>query len=211
MTRVKICGITSIEDARAAVEAGADALGFVFAPRTPREVNPEVARDIIRALPPFVVPVGVFVDQSPEEILRLVTRCGLQAIQLHGNEPEALSRQLSLPVIKAIRVRDLRDIAPIATYPAHAFLLDAFVEGMAGGTGTCVPWEVARQVRSTVPIILAGGLRPETVAEAVSIVRPYAVDVSSGVEERPGRKDHKKVREFIAAVREADRDEAERW
>ena len=205
MTRVKICGITSVEDALAAVEAGADALGFVFVPGTSRVVDPDVVEGIVKELPPLVTTVGVFVDQPLEDILRIASRSPLQVIQLHGRESEAFSRSVPLPVIKAIRVRDVRDLAPVATYPARAFLLDAFVEGQAGGTGTSISWDVARQVKSKVPIILAGGLRPESVAQAVRIVRPYAVDVSSGVERSPGRKDHKKVREFIAAVREADR------
>jgi len=205
VTRVKICGITVAEDAAAAVEAGADALGFVFAPGTPRLVRSEVVERIVRDLPPFVTTVGVFVNQPLEEVLQVVGRCRLQAVQLHGDEPEEYSRSLPIRVIKGIRVRDARDLAPIGVYPAHAFLLDAFVEGKAGGTGTTVPWDLARQAKGNAPIILSGGLRPETVAQAVRTVRPYGVDVSSGVEASPGRKDHKKVREFIAAVREADR------
>jgi len=205
VTRVKICGITSAEDAAAAVEAGADALGFVFVPGTPRLVHPDVAERIVKGLPPFVATVGVFVDQPLEDVLRIAARCTLQAVQLHGEETEAFSRSIPFPVIKAIRVRDARDLAPIATYPARAFLLDAFVEGQAGGTGTPISWDVARQAKGKVPVILSGGLRPETVAQAVRTVRPYGVDVGSGVEASPGRKDHKKVREFIAAVREADR------
>jgi phosphoribosylanthranilate isomerase len=205
VTRVKICGITSAEDAAAAVEAGADALGFVFVPGTPRLVHPDVAERIVKGLPPFVTTVGVFVDQPLEDVLRIAARCTLQAVQLHGEETKAFSRSIPFPVIKAIRVRDARDLAPIATYPARAFLLDAFVEGQAGGTGTPISWDVARQAKGKVPVILSGGLRPETVAQAVRTVRPYGVDVGSGVEASPGRKDHKKVREFIAAVREADR------
>lgn len=204
VTRVKICGITSAEDAAAAVEAGADALGFVFVPGTPRIVHPDVAQRIVMDLPPFVTTVGVFVDQPLEDVLRIADHCRLQAVQLHGDEPEAFSRRIPIRVIKAIRVRDAQDLRPIATYPAHAFLLDAFVEGRAGGTGTPIPWDLARQAKGKVPIILSGGLRPETVARAVRAVRPYGVDVSSGVETSPGRKDREKVREFIAAVREAD-------
>jgi phosphoribosylanthranilate isomerase len=204
MTRVKICGITSAEDALAAVEAGADALGFVFVPGTPRLVHPETAERIVAGLPPFVTAVGVFVDQPLEEVLRIAARCNLQAVQLHGDEPEAFSRRIPLKVIKAVRVREAPDLRPIATYPAHAFLLDAFVEGQAGGTGTPISWDLAVQAKGHAPIILSGGLRPETVGLAVRRVRPYGVDVSSGVEMRPGRKDHQKVREFIAAVRQAD-------
>ncbi len=204
MTRVKICGITSAEDALAAVEAGADALGFVFAPGTPRLVPPETAERIVAGLPPFVTAVGVFVDQPLEEVLRIAARCNLQAVQLHGDEPEAFSRRIPLKVIKALRVRDVPDLRPIPTYPAHAFLLDAFVEGQAGGTGALISWDLAVHAKGHAPIILSGGLRPETVALAVRRVRPYGVDVSSGVEAGPGRKDHQKVREFIAAVRQAD-------
>jgi phosphoribosylanthranilate isomerase len=204
VTRVKICGITSAEDARVAVEAGADALGFVFVPGTPRFVPPEVAERIVGGLPPFVTAVGVFVDQPLDEVLGISTRCGLHAVQLHGDEPEEFSRRLPLTVIKALRVRDSESLRPIATYPAHAFLLDAFVEGQAGGTGSPVSWDLASQATGHALIILSGGLRPENVGQAIRRVRPYGVDVSSGVEEAPGRKDHKKVREFIAAVRRAD-------
>jgi phosphoribosylanthranilate isomerase len=204
VTRVKVCGITSREDAVAAVEAGADALGFVFVPGTPRCVHPEVAERIVGVLPPFVTPVGVFMNQPLEEVLRIAARCGLQAVQLHGDEPEAYSRRIPLRVIKAVRVRDAESLRMLPTYPAHAFLLDAFVEGQAGGTGTPVSWELAVQAKGHAPIILSGGLRPDTVGLAVRRVRPYGVDVSSGVEVSPGRKDHQKVREFIAAVRQAD-------
>jgi len=204
VTRVKICGITSAEDATAAVEAGADALGFVFVPGTPRLIHPEAAERIVAGLPPFITTVGVFVDQSLDEVLRIAARCNLQAVQLHGNEPEEYSRRIPLRVIKAVRVRDAESLRMLPTYPAHAFLLDAFVEGQAGGTGTPISWELAVQAKGHAPIILSGGLRPDTVGPAVRRVRPYGVDVSSGVEVSPGRKDHQKVREFIAAVRQAD-------
>jgi phosphoribosylanthranilate isomerase len=204
VTRVKICGITSREDAAAAVEAGADALGFVFVPGTPRCLHPDLAGRIVGALPPFVTPVGVFVDQPLEEVLSIAARCNLQAVQLHGNEPEEYSRRIPLRVIKALRVRDADSLRILPTYPAHAFLLDAFVEGQAGGTGTAISWDLAVRAKGHAPIILSGGLRPETVGPAVLRVRPYGVDVSSGVEVSPGRKDHQKVREFIAAVRQAD-------
>jgi phosphoribosylanthranilate isomerase len=205
MTRVKICGITSVEDAAAAVDAGADALGLVFVPGTPRVIGREMAERIAAGIPPLVTTVGIFVDQPMEEILSIIARCRLQAVQLHGNESAALSREIPVKVIKAIRVRDAADLREIATYPAHAFLLDAFVEGKPGGTGTTIPWDLARQATGRLPVILSGGLRPDNVAQAVRAVRPFAVDVSSGVETGPGRKDHRKVRDFIAAVREADR------
>jgi phosphoribosylanthranilate isomerase len=204
MTRVKICGITTAEDAAGAVEAGADALGFVFVPGTPRCIRPERAALIIAALPPLAAAVGVFVDQPLEEVLAIVNTCRLGAVQLHGEEPAAYARRLPVRVIKAIRVREAESLDGLAGYPAQAFLLDSFVEGQAGGTGITFPWALARGATRHGRIILSGGLRPETVAEAVRTVRPYGVDVSSGVERRPGQKDPEKVREFIAAVRHAD-------
>jgi phosphoribosylanthranilate isomerase len=205
MTRVKICGITSAGDAEAAVRAGADALGFVFVPGTPRQVAADAAAAIVAGLPPFVTPVGVFLDQSAEEIAAAVSRCGLRAVQLHGSEPPKLCGAIPVPVIKALRIRNRDDLAPITWYPARAFLLDAYVAGTPGGTGSTFPWELAVGLVSRAPILLAGGLTPENVAEAVRRVRPYGVDVSSGVECAPGRKDHRRMEEFIAHVRSADR------
>ncbi len=204
MTRVKICGIMSGEDAAAAVAAGADALGFVFVPDSPRYIRAERAERIVAGLPPFVTSVGVFVNQELDEILEIAARCRLQAVQLHGEEPEEIARRIPLQVIKAIRVRNQESLRPVATYPAHAFLLDAYVEGKAGGTGTAFSWDLVAAVSGKAPIILSGGLRPDSVEAAVRRIRPYAVDVSSGVEFRPGEKDPQKVREFVAAVRRAD-------
>jgi len=204
VTRVKICGITSAEDAAAAVDAGADALGFVFVPGTPRYVAPDAAAEILAAMPPLVATVGVFVDRPLEEVLGIVSALGLHAVQLHGQEPAAYSRRMPVPVIRALRVRDAESLRPLETYPAHAFLLDAYVEGRPGGTGTPIPLDLALQAKGRRPVILSGGLRPDTVAPAIRLVRPYGVDVSSGVEATPGRKDHRKVREFIVNVRQAD-------
>ncbi len=204
MTRVKICGITSAEDAALAVDAGADALGLIFVPRTPRYVTPEAAARIIERVPPLVATVGVFVDRPLEEVVGIVAALGLHAVQLHGNEPEAYSRSVPVRVIRALRIRDAASLQPMETYPAHAFLLDAYVEGRPGGTGTPIPWDLALRAKGRAPLILSGGLRPETVAEAVRLVRPYGVDVSSGVEASAGRKDHRKVRDFIVNVRQAD-------
>jgi len=204
MTRVKICGITSAEDAAAAVDAGADALGVVFASGTPRYVAPDVAAGILEAVPPLVATVGVFVDHPLEEVLRIVSVLGLHAVQLHGRESAAYSRRIPVPVIRAVRVRDAASLRSLETYPAHAFLLDAYVEGLPGGTGTPISLDLALQAKGRKPVILSGGLRPETVSQAVRLVRPYGVDVSSGVEASPGRKDHRKVREFIVNVRQAD-------
>lgn len=204
MTRVKICGITSVEDAAAAVDAGADALGLVFVPGTPRYVPPDAAARILERVPPLVATVGVFVDHPLEEVVRIAAALRLHAVQLHGHESEAYSRRIPVPVIRALRVRDATGLQPVETYPAHAFLLDAYVEGVPGGTGTPIPWELALRAKGRTPLILSGGLRPETVGEAVRLVRPYGVDVSSGVEMSPGRKDHRKVREFVVNVRQAD-------
>lgn len=204
MTRVKICGITTVEDAVDAVGAGADALGFVFVPGTPRAVPPEAVARIVATLPPFIATVGVFVNRPLQEILEIAAACRLQAIQLHGEEPAEVARSIPMKVIKAVRVKDAESLRLLETYPAHAFLLDTFVEGKLGGTGKVLPWEVAAHARGPARIILSGGLRPDNVDQAIRLVRPYAVDVSSGVEMHPGRKDRQKVREFIAAVRRVD-------
>jgi phosphoribosylanthranilate isomerase len=198
--RVKICGITTLDDARVAADAGAHALGFVFAP-SPRQVTPEAAAAIIACLPPFIQTVGVFVDQDVESVM---ARCPLDAVQFHGEEPpEALARVIGVRRIKAFRVACEADLEPMAQYVevADAFLLDARVAGIAGGTGQTFPWHLAREARRFGrPIILAGGLTPESVAAATAAGRPDAVDVSSHVEAAPGRKDAGRVRRFIAAA-----------
>lgn len=198
MIRVKICGITNLDDALAAVEAGADALGFVFYAKSPRAVEPKGAAEIISRLPPFVVPVGVFVNEEVNVVRRILDECHIPLAQLHGDESPAYSVELGRPVIKAIRVRDRRDLDGMAAYQVAGFLLDAFVDGMPGGTGRTIDWELAAQAQMLSPIILAGGLTPGNVAEAVKQARPYGVDVTSGVEASPGMKDHAKVRAFIA-------------
>ncbi|CBE68475.1 MAG: phosphoribosylanthranilate isomerase [Candidatus Methylomirabilis oxygeniifera] len=205
MIRIKICGITSHEDARAAVDAGADALGFIFVNGTPRYVEPEAAAAIIVRMPPFVATVGVFVDRTPEEIELIVRTCGLSLAQLHGHEsPDACCR-LGAPFIKTIHVQGEDDLEALHSYPqAKAFVLDTYVAGQPGGTGRTFPWEIAAKAARQTRIILSGGLTPDNVALAVTQVRPYALDVSSGVEASPGRKDHHKVREFIEQARKAD-------
>ena len=204
MTRIKICGITDPEGAALAVEAGADALGFNFVPGTPRRIAPEIAGAIIAGLPPFVACVGVFLDQSLEDVLRAAAVAGVGAVQLHGTEGADFARRIPLKVIKAIAISDAASLRVMPGYPAHAFLLDSHRAGEAGGTGRTFPWELAREARRHGRIVLAGGLTPENVTEAVRRVRPFAVDVASGVERAPGVKDPQKVRDFVAAVRRAD-------
>ena len=203
MVRVKICGITNREDAEASVAAGADALGFIFVPGTPRCLSPETARAIIRALPPFVVPVGVFAGSPLAEVRATVEACGLGAVQLHGGEDAAFAAALPVRVIRSVRVRDAQSLEGLAGYPAHAFLLDAYAEDRIGGTGQRVPLELLGAARRLGRIVVSGGLTPENVAEVVAAVLPYAVDCSSGVERAPGLKDHVKVRAFVARVRES--------
>lgn len=195
--RVKICGITNNEDAQAAIELGADALGFVFA-KSPRQVTQEQARDIIEKLPPFVSPVGVFVDEKVDIIKEICTFCNIYTVQLHGNEdPSYLHDLRGYKIIKAFRIKEEGDLKPLAKYQPHAFLLDSYVKGVMGGTGATFNWEIARQAHKYGHIILSGGLTPENVREAICIVKPYAVDVSSGVESSPGKKDKELMKRFI--------------
>lgn len=204
MTEIKICGITNRKDARAAVELGARALGFVFAP-SPRRVDPGQAREIALSLPPEVLAVGVFVDASQREMAGFTW---LSGIQLHGQEPPELLAALPQAwKIKSFRMKTQEDLAQLSLYleSAQAFLLDTRVEGLAGGSGRCFDWNLAVKARELgKPLILAGGLNPANVAEAIARVRPAWVDVSTGVESAPGRKDYRKMKEFIANVRSAD-------
>ena len=196
--RVKICGLTRVQDAMAAVEAGADALGFNFFKRSPRCITAATAKAIIAELPPFIAKVGVFVNASEATIQRLVDSCGLDAIQLHGDEPPKFCARFRLPVIKAFRIASIENLRELPKFDTHAWLLDSSVPGQRGGTGTTADWELVRQaVGLGRPVILAGGLTPANVAKAMRQVRPFAVDVSSGVESAPGIKDHAKIRAFI--------------
>ncbi len=201
MTRVKVCGITRREDALRAADLGVDALGFVFYPPSPRFIRPEEAAEIIRALPPFVARVGVFVDRPAAEIHSIASECALTAVQLHGKEAPDFCERFRVKVIKAFRVRDGRLPPEIDQYRTDAILLDTYQEGIPGGTGTPFSWEAARKAKPYGRIILAGGLDCGNVREAMEAVRPYAVDVSSGVEEAPGRKDAKRMAEFVNKVK----------
>jgi len=207
MIRVKICGITNAADAEAAAQAGADLIGLNFYELSPRVVSLETAADIREALPKSVEAVGIFVNHPPREIIRISRLLRLDAAQLHGDEtPEAVTRVSgNVPVFKAVRVDAHFALSSLKPYSdASAFLLDASRAGQYGGTGHTIDWALARQAATSHRIILAGGLKPENVAAAIRVVRPYAVDVASGVESKPGRKDHARVRAFIEEVRRAE-------
>ena len=200
---VKICGITNLGDGLAAAQAGADALGFVFWERSPRHVAIDVAADIIRQLPALVVKVGVFVDAPADLVVRAITECGLNLLQFHGEEPPEYCAQFGLMSMKAFRIRDAASLDKLSDYPTDAWLLDAYTPGKPGGTGERFDWDLAVAAgKLGRPIFLAGGLTPENVAEAVRRVKPYGVDVSSGVEAAPGKKDQAKVRAFIQAAKQ---------
>jgi phosphoribosylanthranilate isomerase len=204
--RVKICGITSAEDGLTAARAGADAIGLVFWPRSPRHVGLDQARAISRAVPPFVLRVGVFVDAGADEIARAAGAARLDVAQLHGSEPPEAFDALCVRGIKALRVGPGFDPADAVRYEGKAagLLLDTHAKSAPGGTGETFDWTLARELRPRVSyLVLAGGLTPENVGRAIAEVRPDAVDVSSGVESAPGRKDADKVRAFIEAVRSA--------
>jgi phosphoribosylanthranilate isomerase len=203
--KVKICGITNAEDAAAAVDAGADALGFVFHRKSQRYIEPTLARQIIMSLPPLVTPVGVFVNEDQQVVRKLMDDCGLALAQLHGNESVTYCQELSRPILKALRVKDRSTFLALAEFRGRAgvrgFLLDAFSDQAFGGTGQVIDWQLAAEAAKAASILLAGGLTPDNVEKAIQAVRPYGVDVSSGVERGPGQKDHEKVRAFIRAVR----------
>ncbi len=205
--RVKICGITRLRDALVAVDCGADALGFVFAPGSPRFIRPERAREIVRKLPPYVSTVGVFVDAGEDEVHRIVERSGVGAVQFHGLEEPAFLRSFSFPVVKAFRVNAEFDPGILRRYPGPAFLLDGCKDGSARGLARTFDWSVAARAAKYGKIILAGGLTADNVGRAIEEVRPYAVDVSSGVESSVGIKDVRKIVSFIRAVRCADESE----
>jgi phosphoribosylanthranilate isomerase len=198
-TKIKICGITNSADAQLAVELGADALGFIFYPKSPRCINVQTAADICNALPPFVAKVGVFVNELEYEIEKALAECLLTALQFHGDEPPGFCQKFAAKSIKAIRVRDEESLRAAAEYDVDALLLDTYTDNSRGGTGKAFDWSLAMKAKETLepPIILSGGLTTVNVQEAIRKVRPYAVDVSSGVEREPGKKDPEKLRRFI--------------
>ena len=203
--KVKICGITRLEDALAAAEYGADALGFVFYRKSPRYIEPELAAEIIKQLPPFVTPVALFVNEPEESVRDILHLTGINVVQFHGGESPEYVSLFPYRVIKAIRVKDESTLKPLAGYEVSAFLLDSYSPDAYGGTGKRFDWEVIKETGS-VRIILAGGLNADNVAYAVKLVRPYGIDASSGLESALGIKDHKKVKAFIDAARAAYRE-----
>jgi len=208
MVRVKICGITNTADAKAAIEAGANLLGFNFYDKSPRHITEEEAVEVRSRLPKRVKAVGIFVNESPADVVALRQSLKLDAVQLHGDEPPEAVAEIAplVPVIKAFRVEPEFPLATLDEYSkAFAFLFDAAHTGQYGGTGHTTDWDVARRASLSHRIILAGGLKVENVGAAIRIVRPYGIDVASGVESSPGKKDHGRLREFIQEVRRAER------
>jgi phosphoribosylanthranilate isomerase len=201
-TRVKICGITNLADAQAAVGSGADAFGFNFYEKSPRLVSLKTASEISKKLPPYIMRVGVFVDAPGDFVLRAISEAGLTMLQFHGDEPPEFCTQFGLMSMKAFRIRDEKSLEELSDYQTDAYLLDAFSSTTPGGTGEKFNWDLAVEAQKFGrPIFLAGGLTPENVAGAVRKVRPFGVDVSSGVESAPGKKDHAKVKAFIHAAK----------
>jgi phosphoribosylanthranilate isomerase len=198
--RVKICGITRLDDALCAVDAGADMLGFIFVPSSRRYMAPEAVADIMVSLPREILTVGVFVNTARPLLVDVIRRSGVGAVQLHGDEPPADAEGLPVRVLKAHRVKPDFDPASLRRYRVDAHLLDTFVAGVHGGTGQVFDWRIARAAAEEESVILGGGLTPENVADAIERSRPAGVDVSSGVELAPGIKDHEKVRRFARAA-----------
>lgn len=202
--KIKICGITNLVDATAAVEAGADALGFMFYEQSPRNVQIECVAKIVQKLPLWVLKVGVFVNPDPELVMTALGNCGLNLLQFHGEESPEFCASFGVMSMKAFRIKDADSLTQIPNYRTDVYLLDSHVAGKQGGTGEKFNWELAVEAKKFgKPIFLAGGLTPKNVAEAVYEVRPYGVDVSSGVESSPGKKDHDKIWSFIQAARKA--------
>jgi phosphoribosylanthranilate isomerase len=201
--KVKVCGITSYEDAAMVLDQGVDALGFNFFSRSPRYIHPAEARSIIRRIPPFVVTVGLFVNVvEKDQVCEIARLAGVHVLQLHGDETPDYCRDLAdWSLIKALRIGKDEILGNLEEYPVQGFLLDVKDDTLFGGTGRSFDWKLARDIRSVRPIILAGGLRPDNVREAIRIVHPYGVDVCSGIESAPGKKDAGKLIEFMNEVR----------
>lgn len=200
-TKVKICGTTSLKDALLAIESGADAVGFIFYKESPRNISQKDVKDIVVQLPPFIETVGVFVNETSDKVNRIAEQCRLTAVQLHGDESPAFCRRVKRRVIKAVRVKDGESLKGMSGYDVSGYLLDAFNEESRGGTGMVFDWNLALRAKKQGPVIIAGGLNQFNVYTAIHRVKPYGVDVCSGVEKSPGIKDSEKVGEFIKAVR----------
>ncbi len=200
--RIKVCGITRYEDARVAVNLGVDALGFIFYPASPRYISPSDAAQITKKLPPFVSKVGVFVNEKISALEEIACEAGTDTIQLHGSETPEYCRSVPFPVIKAFSVKPTSDLDTLSEYDVQGFLLDTWKDGLRGGTGSTFDWNIAIKACSKYKnIILAGGLGPSNIAEALESVSPYAVDVNSGVEISPGVKNPLKLRDVITLVK----------
>lgn len=205
MTEVKICGITNSQDALAALECGAAALGFIFYPPSPRYLKPADAKKIIASLPNKLVKIGVFVNEKPEEIKKVMEYCSLDMIQLHGDEsPEYCNQFPASSIIKAFALKNDDDVNQALNYNVAAILIDSRHAGLYGGTGKTSNWEMARRIKDKKPLVLSGGLNAENIAEAMKTIAPNALDINSGVEESPGIKDHKKLRQIFEIIRVSD-------
>ncbi len=198
--RVKICGTTSLKDALLSVESGADAVGFIFYKESPRNISQKDVKEIVAQLPPFVESIGVFVNETSDKINRIAEQCRLTAVQLHGEESPAFCRRIKRRVVKAVRVKDAESLKGMSDFDVSGFLLDAYNEESRGGTGRVFDWNLALRAKKQGPVIIAGGLNPYNVYTAIHRVKPYGVDVCSGVEKSPGVKDPEKISEFIKAV-----------
>ncbi len=206
MIKIKICGITNKEDALWAVNLKVDALGFIFAD-SPRRVSPEIVQAIIELLPPFISSVGVFVNEDREKVKEIAENCGLTTLQFHGQESSSYCKEFKQKVVKTFRVKDKSVLEKAVQYQdkVDGYLLDTYSPSKYGGTGKTFDWSIAKEIKEFgLPTILSGGLNSENIKEAISEVEPYAVDVSSGVEERPGKKSLEKLIDFVRIVRETD-------
>ena len=208
MAKVKICGVTNLEDAMLVTNIGADFVGFNFYPESPRKISEKLCKEIVQKLPPFIVPAGVFVDEEIEALKKTAKKCSLKMIQLHGSESPEYCKQVAaetgIPVMKAFRIENEGTIEAIKPYleAVNYLLLDAYVPGEPGGTGEVFNWDLAVKVKElNKPFFLAGGLTPENVSEAIAKVQPFGVDVASGVERLPRRKDYDKVNKFVRRAR----------
>ena len=199
--KVKVCGTTNLEDAMFAVDSGVDAIGFIFFKKSPRYISQKEVKDIVIQLPPFIESVGVFVNETSDKINRVAEQCRLTAVQLHGEESPAFCRRIKRRVIKTFRVKDAHSFKGMSNYDVSGFLLDSYAEESRGGTGKVFDWNLALRAKKQGPVILAGGLNPYNVYTAIHRVKPYGVDVCSGVEKSPGVKDSRKIDEFIKSVR----------